>query len=246
MTRDTLKAKARRPLAIGGALALVGGAAVATGSIPNSQTGEVHLCFQKRGAKMDRGGTELRIYDNENNPGACLDGDRELAINQQGPTGATGPQGPRGERGATGPRGATGASGQRGATGPQGVAGPAGGGKAYYTYSGDTPIDGKPGKVLIASKEVPPGSYIVNSKFSLSTPSGDDAFFECTLEANGNVMDGLAQQVDDFTIEQGSLMGAVVFGVPGKVELYCREPDDSNGADVRNAALVATQVSSIE
>ncbi|MDQ3760087.1 MAG: hypothetical protein M3331_09115, partial [Actinomycetota bacterium] len=112
MTKQDLKSQiknsARRPLALAAALALCGGAAIATGSIPNSSTGEVHLCFQKRAASSERGGAEVRIFDDELNPGACLKGDRELAINQQGPQGergATGPQGPSGPTGPTGPAG---------------------------------------------------------------------------------------------------------------------------------------------
>jgi Collagen triple helix repeat (20 copies) len=91
---------------------IVGGVAIATGSIPDS-AGVIHGCRASAGA--------LRVIDDASS--ACTASETALAWNQQGPKGDIGPQGLRGPRGLQGLQGDPGAAGAAGATGPTGPKG---------------------------------------------------------------------------------------------------------------------------
>jgi hypothetical protein len=66
-------------------LLVVGGVAVATGAIPDSNDGEVHFCYV-------RASGDVEVIDHQVGR-RCSSGERELVLNQRGPTGATGPSG---------------------------------------------------------------------------------------------------------------------------------------------------------
>ncbi|MEJ7876040.1 MAG: hypothetical protein WKF62_05205, partial [Solirubrobacterales bacterium] len=233
--------------ALAGSLALIGGAAVATGSIPNSGTGEVHLCFQKRAAQSERGGAEVRIFDDEQNPGGCLKGDRQIAINQEGPEGEQGPTGPQGQQGAQGQQG------PQGEAGPQGPAGSSGTSTAYNAEVGFVNIGGAVGEVQIISKNVPAGSYVINAKVVLSNQDDETSKPLCNLRASGASID-----FSEVSLPAGSGTGAVVPSatIPlqatvnnyagGAISVGCTEPDTSNGTETRNAELTAIKVDSVQ
>lgn len=256
MTKENLTNLMRRPLALAGGLALIGGAAVATGSIPNSGTGEVHLCFQKRAAQSERGGAELRIFDDEQNPGGCLKGDRQIAINQEGPQGEQGEQGPTGPQGPQGQQGQQGAQGQQGpqgAAGPQGPAGSSGTSTAYNAEVGFVDIGGAVGEVQIISKNVPAGSYVINAKMVLRNSDDEKSEPLCQLRASGASID-----FSQVTLPPGSGTGAstpfatIPFQATvnnyagGAISVGCTEPESSNGTSVRNAELTAIKVDSVQ
>ena len=237
MTKENLTNLIRRPFALAVALALVGGAAIATGSIPNSGTGEVHLCFQKRAAKMERGGAEVRIFNDESNPGACLRGDRELTINQQGPQGEQGPQGVPGEPGSQG---------------PQGPQGPAGVTTAFSVSADLTTIDANPSFVTVLSKTLPAGSYAINAELELRNGAiNDDAFFTCFLRAQGfdkidGVQAALQEAPDPGYIESAALQDVLINYPGGTVDVVCQESGPSNESSVRAATLTAIKVDSVQ
>lgn len=231
------KNKLKRPLALAGALALVSGAAIATGSIPNSSSGEVHLCFQKRGA-LERGGAEVRIVDDEQNPGACMRGDRELVMNQRGPTG---PQGPAGEDGVDGE------DGQDGATGPQGPAGTAG---PAYTASlaGEVGVFSPLAPVI--SKNVPAGSYAINASVTLRNWDDDDVAtgVYCVLRAGGTT---LQRAPSESTLDERgaigyeeavALQGTLNNFAGGQLDVSCELPLAADSDEVRAAQPVITAI----
>lgn len=99
-----------RALSIAVAVAVLAGIGVATGAIPESGTGVVHLCYQRGEARGDKGGAELRVYDASANQKGCTTGDATLTMNQTGPAGSPGPQGIPGPQGPRGPQGAPGSA----------------------------------------------------------------------------------------------------------------------------------------
>jgi hypothetical protein len=74
-------------------LIVAGGVAMATGAVPDSGDGEVHLCYWPTGAATVRGGTVVKVVDSERNSRGCASGERELVLNQTGPPGAPGASG---------------------------------------------------------------------------------------------------------------------------------------------------------
>jgi collagen triple helix repeat protein len=262
---NALDRKLTRPLTIAAALAL-GASAVATGAIPDSGTGLVHLCYQGRAAHHERGGAELRIYDGEGNSGDCMKGDRELTLNQRGPigaTGATGAHGATGIRGATGPRGATGTSGTngtpgaRGATGSQGATGatgadgatgatgPAGDIPAYYNQSfflnGPIDVDGQ-GRDIV-TLDLPAGNYFLSAQTIVSTGDGDPLIL-CNLEGNTAVMD-LSDNANTETLE---VDGPVELPTDTTVRLFCGDQTvaDTDTFEDHGGAITAIRIGSLD
>jgi hypothetical protein len=252
MTKENLTNLMRRPLALAGGLALIGGAAVATGSIPNSGTGEVHLCFQKRAAQSERGGAELRIFDDEQNPGGCLKGDRQIAINQEGPQGEQGPQGqqgPQGEDGATGPQGPQGSQGSQGPQGPQGASG-----SSTAFFSGHTGVALVNNTGTVATKTVPAGNYAITTSLTLFNNDDDDhAYVLCELLVGGAVVDdvvtdSLAENDADQEAQSGESvsMQTVTSGFGGgAITTRCTESGASDQV-AANGSLTAIKVDSVQ
>ncbi|MEJ7875758.1 MAG: hypothetical protein WKF62_03785 [Solirubrobacterales bacterium] len=234
MTKDTLKSQIKRPLALAGALALVGGAAIATGAIPNSATDEVHLCFQKRAATSERGGAEVRLYDDELNPGACLKGDRELVMNQRGPQGEPGQDG------------TDGMDGEDGATGPQGPAGTAG--PAYSaSLAGEVSVFNL---APVISKTVPAGSYVINASLTLRNWDDDDVAtgVYCLLRAGGT---SLQRAPAESTLDERgaigyeeavALQGTVSNFGGGQLDVSCELPLAADSDEVRATQPVITAI----
>ena len=233
-----------RPAAIAATVALAAGAAVATGAIPNSGDNQVHLCYQKHAAGAERGGAEVRIFDDEKNPGACMKGDRELAINQEGPQGPIGPQGP------TGPTGPTGSTGPTGPTGSTGATGPAGTSTAYFGSGGAISVNNTQ---TVITENVPAGNYVVDTKFFLFNNDDDDtAYAECELKAGATVLDSFQgirleenNGSDPGMSELGTLQGAVTGFAGGALTLSCTESGPSDALAISAGRLTAFKVDSI-
>lgn len=107
-------------------LALAGTVAVATGAIPDNQTGEIVACYTDptsvpEGYPPPPNAGLLRVRDSQDSD-FCESGEEEVRWNQKGPAG---PAGPQGSRGAPGQRGAQGSPGPQGPRGPQGPPGSA-------------------------------------------------------------------------------------------------------------------------
>jgi len=255
MTKENLTNLMRRPLALAGGLALVGGAAVATGAIPSSGSGEVHLCFQKRAAQSERGGAELRIFDDEQNPGGCLKGDRQIAINQEGPQGKQGPQGEQGPQGQQGPQGEDGATGRQGQHGPQGPQGPQGAsGSSTAFFSGQTGVTLVNNTGTVATKNVPAGNFAITTSLTLFNNDDDDpAYVLCELLVGGTVVDdvltdSLAENDADKeaqTAESVSMQTVTSGFGGGAITTRCTESGDSDQV-VANGSLTAIKVDSVQ
>ena len=105
------------PATVLAGLCVLGGSALALGSIPDA-SGVFHACYNVHNGNV-------RLVDS----GPCRPDEVLVSWNQAGQPGPQGPQGPAGATGPTGPAGPpgpTGAAGPTGATGPQGNTGPAG------------------------------------------------------------------------------------------------------------------------
>lgn len=208
--------KTRAFLGLGVWIAVVGGVAVAGGAIPNSDTNEVHLCYQKHAAKAQTGGAEVRIFDAQQNAGACKKSDKEIAINQRGPTGPTGATGAMGATGATGSTGATGAKGDTGQKGDTGATGQTGasGLSTAYVGNGFATIGNGATNNSVAQKTIPAGNYVVNASIQIYNNDDDDyAFVNCSLYKDNALIEDanpatLEENGGDFgTAESVSLQG---------------------------------------
>jgi hypothetical protein len=126
-------------------LALSGGVAYATGTIPSAD-GKINGCYERTTGL-------LRVIASG---GTCTKYETPIAWSQTGPkgdagaTGPVGPAGPEGAKGETGPKGDTGADGApgpKGDTGADGAPGPKGdtGADGAPGPKGDTGADGAPG-----------------------------------------------------------------------------------------------------
>jgi hypothetical protein len=245
--RRTRTHAASRPLGLAAALALVGGAAVATGAIPNSGTGEVHLCFQKGAAESDRGGAEVRVIDDETND-RCKKGDRKLSINQEGPEGPQGPTGPQGPQGEQGPQGQVGPTGPQGAQGEQGPPGPPGNAQGFVATLGPTELFDDAGPV--GSLDLPAGSYMISASIAVANFDDEDSAAACTIpgvigeEFNSNN----ATLPDDLVFASISIDAAVIDHPGGPLTVLCQRFGAGGGDQtfVRDVSrLTAIKVDSV-
>jgi hypothetical protein len=248
----------KKPAGVAAVLAICGLTAAATGAIPDSGTGLVHLCYQK-GAGSERGGAELRIMDGTS--GRCKRGDKALAINARGPQGAQGPQGvqgpegqqgPQGPEGPEGPQGPPGDDGDDGDDGAPGQQGPAGVSTAYATENVEVTIGANPGEVLVLSETVPAGSYAINAKAVVENgvADTDDATFACRMFAGASptfIDSALVDIPDDGETFFATLaLQATLTGFAGgAIEVRCDESGPSGTGTVSFAKLTAIRLDTI-
>jgi len=186
--------RAGRVLSAAAVLVVAGGVAVATGAIPSSGTGTVHLCYDRPDAIGDRGGAKLMIIDKQLNSKGCDSDETELVLNTNGspgpagPPGATGPAGPTGATGATGatgpqgPGGPQGETGETGETGPQGLTGPAGpaGGDTMLLSGGPAVLTTVLGGLVGTVNLLPLSGQLTSENSSPNTPVDDTARWKVT------------------------------------------------------------------
>jgi hypothetical protein len=248
----------KKPAGIAAVLAICGLTAAATGAIPDSGTGLVHLCYQK-GAQSERGGAELRVMDGAT--GRCKRGDKALAINARGPAGAQGPQGeqgppgepgPQGPQGDVGPQGPAGDDGDDGADGAPGQQGPPGVSTAYAASVEREELGTNPSVEVVLSKTVPAGTYAVNAKLEAQNGVGiidmDDAVIRCSLFAGAASIDANDVYLfDDEGVSTASLalQGTIVGFAGGALEVRCQETGSSNAASVEEVKLTAIKLDTI-
>jgi hypothetical protein len=167
--RNRLGRRAVRLLVIATALIAIT-AGVSYAAIPNSSTGTINGCYEKRTGL-------LRVIDAEAGK-KCLSFETPISWNQQGPkgeAGAIGPAGPAGAAGATGPEGPKGDPGAQGLKGEQGPQGP----------KGDSGADGAPGETTLAALE---GTACVRTDGSAGTVhvgQGNTIAFTCAASGGG-------------------------------------------------------------
>jgi hypothetical protein len=218
-------------------VALVGAAAVALGAIPDSG-GVIHGCYKASDGS-------LRVIDSGTDD-RCKGSEQALNWNQVGPRGPAGPQGPAGQDGA------------QGATGPQGPQGEPGLSTAYTLEKfNPTTIPGaNDGEVVVASKDLPPGSYLVNAKLIAENLDPDEeANVGCKLIRDGwsSYVDvnfvGLGQRAD-VSNQEGLALQATLqpfnFGNGGTLDLDCFQSgtsaDDVTVAIVQLAAIAVDSI----
>jgi hypothetical protein len=157
-------------LAALGALAAVG---VSLAAIPGSD-GVIHGCYSTVGGFSG----QLRVIDPQ--AGAkCLRQEKAIDWNQRGPQGAPGAPGPKGD---AGPQGDTGPQG------PQGLQGAPGTSEAYARtdFTSHTIPPNNAPYAVVASKDLPAGSYVVNAKLTAENrDSTQGVTLSCVLREQG-------------------------------------------------------------
>lgn len=204
-------------------------AGIAFGAIPGAG-GVISACYDEQSG-------QVRIYDDAGgSPKSCGKSEAAISWNQQGPKGDKGDTGPQGPAGPAGPAGPTGPAGATGPQGPAGPAGPAGTTEGYSASVGGVILAGE---VVVISKTLPAGSYLLSASVELRNPDNDE-------ESRGNcAMPGYATgraHVPIGDVESLSLSSAITHG-GGAVTLVCKEL--YNDVDVLRATLNAIPVSSI-
>jgi type VI secretion system secreted protein Hcp len=166
----------RWPLMVGlsTAAALGAGAALAIGSIPDSN-GVITGCYVTNPV-IDEFGPQpygsLRVIDptdttnTDTNAYGCSAAEATITWNQQGPPGQTGPQGPPGQTGPQGPPGLAGQNGQTGA--PGSITGSttfdvsqAGNTRMYLWFSQSSLVPQGESKVNLGGSGVPTGTKVI-------------------------------------------------------------------------------------
>jgi hypothetical protein len=149
------------------ALAAVG---VSLAAIPSSD-GVIHGCYSTFGGFSG----QLRVIDTQ--AGAkCLRQEKALDWNQRGPQGATGASGPKGD------------PGPKGDSGPQGLQGEPGTSAAYAKtdFTSHTIPPNNAGPVVVASEDLPAGSYVVNAKLTAENrDTTQGVTLDCVLREQG-------------------------------------------------------------
>jgi hypothetical protein len=142
------------------ALAAVG---VSVAAIPSSD-GVIHGCYSTFGGFSG----QVRVIDTQ--AGAkCLRQEKALDWNQRGPQGATGAPGPKGD------------------PGPQGLQGEPGTSEAFAKtdFTSHT-IPPNNASVVVSSKDLPAGSYVVNAKLTAENRDGTQGVtLDCVLREQG-------------------------------------------------------------
>lgn len=197
------------------AMLAVGGVAYAT--IPDTG-GAIHGCFNPVAATKSTG-TELKVVDSA--AASCGKGQQELVWNQ------TGPPGPKGDKGDPGEKG------DRGEPGLPGTGGVLH--SVVNTYPEVNPVYVQSGPELVASLEVPAGTYLVLAGLwatnveALFCGIGDEA---SSIGSGNGAADGSIQLFDWVSLEED-----------GAIELWC-EP----GPLVENLiqTVVASKIAALE
>jgi hypothetical protein len=180
---------------------------IAFAGIPGPD-GVVNGCYKKSG------GT-LRVIDTAV---AQCDSRAEIPIawNQTGPQGPQGIQGPIGPVGPQGVQGPQGTTGLTGATGPAGPQGPSGLSDAYFSKNDTDHVLDEP--VVLISKSVPAGSYVINARVEAFNDDGDLQTIQCSL----NTGDAVDVKIDgDAWSETVALQDVAVFNAPATITLTC-------------------------
>ena len=217
-------------------LVVAGSVAIATGAIPDAGDNEVHLCYATGAA----GTTPLSIYDAELNPTACPATKASLAINQQGPKGATG------AKGATGP------------AGPKGATGPAGATNAYATmlHHPEKAVN-YPGSGL-TNLHLPAGSYVLSAKGLLrnsTATAGSHVSAQCHLKHASMGSDPtLADTTGQLTLgaspgdrSEAFALHAVVSSIPAsEIVLGCSGVNGTGALKISEYVITAIRVSEVD
>jgi hypothetical protein len=140
----------------------------------------------------------------------------------------------RGPRGATGARGATGTPGATGAAGPTGPSEVYAAGTAFLATLPAT-------ETSLGSMTVPAGSYVLEAKVSMESPTGGGSDSECTLGGpfgSSIIWDQGSAQHNANSDDVISLLAVATFTAPQVVELDCRAISGTVAAD--DARVIAT------
>jgi hypothetical protein len=176
----------------------------------------------------------------------CYSNEHALTWSITGPIGPVGPQGIQGVQGPQGLQGATGATGPRGQQGPQGSSGsqgPAGMSDTYVDRDLFTELGS--GGAVVASVNVPAGSYLIVAKTALETFDSDTQPAGCTLSTGDSMgltlLDHELFSGSNFFPQAVSLLDTATFTVATDITLTCSGFD--SGAE--NTVLTATRVTTV-
>jgi hypothetical protein len=214
------------------ALVAAGSFAAAASSIPDDG-GVIHGCYQK-----NKGSVRVVQSAAECNPSEVL-----ISWNQKGPKGDKGDKGEQGIQGEQGLQGVPGEQGQKGDKGDPGAAGAPGAPGATDAYIGrgsGTILNGE--FQVVASVTIPPGSYVLHAKASV-TPSDDDdeSFGDCGF-ING---DSVHLEFNDTKplSDAISLLDVGTFGATATIEVFCTQA--GNAWVVSDVVIVAVKVGAV-
>lgn len=188
-------------------------------SIPGPN-GVISSCYHKNDGTM-------RIIDSN---AQCKSNEEPLTFNQTGPQGPQGLQGPAGQ---PGPAGQSGTSQVYSLYAP----GP------FFVNSG-----GPPGNPLVASKNVPAGSYVIDVKLTAINGDVNKHNLFCSLStgdtAEATVPDRefIFYNDGNTAYESVNLHDNYTFSEPGTINVFCRGEIMS----VKNVVLTAIKVDSIQ
>jgi hypothetical protein len=196
----------------------------------------VHACVANNTGSARIVGATVSCYSNEH----------ALTWSITGPIGPVGPQGIQGVQGPQGLQGATGATGPRGQQGPQGSSGaqgPAGMSDTYVDRDLFTELGS--GGAVVASVNVPAGSYLIVAKTALETFDSDTQPAGCTLSTGDSMgltlLDHELFSGSNFFPQAVSLLDTATFTVATDITLTCSGFD--SGAE--NTVLTATRVTTV-
>jgi hypothetical protein len=141
---------------------------IAYANIPNSGDGKIHACFKKSSQNQNNlPQGSLRVIDDQQGQ-TCTNTESPLNWNQTGPAGADGAQGPQGPQGPRGPSDAwTNVS------------------NGFLTIP---PSD--PNPPIVASLELPVGSYTLVGHVGVGTTTPGTAQVYCQLASGGGLGNG--------------------------------------------------------
>jgi hypothetical protein len=212
-------------------------AAVATAAIP-SGNGTISACYKSTGG-------DLRVRDAEQGQ-SCKNGETELSWSQQGPAG------PQGLKGDTGP------AGQDGADGEPGPPGEAASSQLYFATADEGGSTGSvqvppedQGRIVVLSKDVPAGSYLVEASAVLF--NNDDAaefLVECRIPSASSSWAMDVGQREDQRLRHPTQMPIALTSAinhpGGPIALECRQRGSfSRLGFAAGATLLATKVDSV-
>jgi collagen triple helix repeat protein len=231
----------RVTLGICAAICMLVGAGVGAGVTVFAVTSDpsVHACVANNTGSARIVGVNVSCYSNEH----------ALTWSITGPIGPIGPQGiqgVQGPQGPQGPQGATGATGQQGQQGPQGASGaqgPAGMSDTYVARDAFAALGST--SAVVATLNVPAGSYLITAKTALETFDSDTQPAGCRLSTGDSMSVTLLDREffsgSNFFPQAISLLDTATFTATTDITLSC------NGFDsgAVNAVLTATRVTTV-
>lgn len=215
--------KRRMPLLVVALTACLslGGAGLAMAAIPAAD-GTLNGCYARNGQLIGASKGDLRVVDEGER---CRSHENAVSWSQRGPQGAPGPQGTPGRDGAQGPPGPTART------------------EVFFASMNGLITVENPG-VVVVSKELPPGSYVVEGHVEVANldPEGGEVVL-CTL------VDTSATAALDAEPRLGTrgardrLSLTWAYHHPGgEIRLECRSPQPTIAGP---ATLLATKVDSV-